>query len=109
MAEEVGDIEKYFHQIKTDKLPEGRKPKYQIGDLVRIVFRSDYGPTSYQLKDDLGLVCEVLFYECRDYGVDYPIDDKDPFYIIEYKLMPSNGIKEFRYVSEKNLRKVGND
>ena len=39
MVEEDGNIEKYFTQIRVDELPKGRKPKFQIGNLVRIVFR----------------------------------------------------------------------
>jgi hypothetical protein len=108
MVEEAGDIEQYFHQIRISKLPEDRKPKFQIGDLVRIVFRSDYGPNAYQLKDDLSLVCEILYYECNNYTWE-DREDRDPFYIIEYKLIPSNRSKEFRYVSERNLRKVKDD
>ena len=46
MVEEGGDIEQYFQQVKIDKLPEGRKPKYQIGDLLEICFRSDDGAAS---------------------------------------------------------------
>jgi len=100
-------IEKYFSQLKVNKLPDGRKPKYKIGDLVKIRFTSDYCPTStYVLKDGIGLVAEVIFYECKDYGVDYPYDDNNSFYLIEYKLFPSNGSNEYRYVSEEYLHFV---
>ena len=109
MVEEGGDIEQYFHQIRVDELPEGRLPKFQIGDLVEICFRSDDGSSSYLMKGDYGLVSEVLYYECKDYSVDYPIDDKIPYYIIEYKLLVSNKKDNFRYVSEENLRKVIDD
>ena len=34
-------------------LPEGRLPKFQIGDLVEICFRSDDGSSSYLMKGDL--------------------------------------------------------
>ncbi len=106
MVEEDGDIEQYFHQIKVDKLPEGRAPKFQVGDLVEIYFRSDDGSSSYQMKGEYGLVCQILFYECKDYGVDYPTDDRIPYYIIEYKLLTSKNRNEHRYISEENLRKV---
>ena len=106
MVEEGGDIEQYFQQVKIDKLPKGRKPKYPIGDLLEICFRSDDGAASYRMKGDYGLVCEVLFYECKDYGVDYPTDDKIPYYIIEYKLLTSTNKNQYRYVSEENLKKV---
>ena len=106
MVEEDGDIEQYFQQVKIDKLPKGRKPKYQIGDLLEISFRSDDGLSSYRMKGDYGLVCEILFYECKDYGVDYPTDDKIPYYIIEYKLLVSKNKNQYRYVSEENLKKV---
>jgi len=109
MVREVGNIEQYFHQIKIDELPDGRQPKFQVGDLVEICFRSDDGSSSYLMKGDYGLVCEILFYECRDYGVDYPTDDKIPYYIIEYKLLVSKKKDNFRYVSEENLRKVIDD
>ena len=105
MVEEDGNIEKYFTQIRIDELPKGRKPKFQIGNLVRIVFRSDDGPASYQIKDNLGLVCEILYYECTNYDWQQ-MDERDPFYIIEYKLLPPGRDKEYRYVSEQNLRKV---
>ena len=96
-------IEKYFSQLKVSELPNGRKPKYRIGDLVKICFTSDYCPTSsYVLKDGLGLVTEIIFYECKDYGVEDP-EDRAPFYLIEYKLMPSNNSGDFRYVSEQYL------
>mgnify|MGYP001411613496 FL=1 len=96
-------IEKYFSQLKVNELPNGRKPKYKIGDLVKICFTSDYCPTSsYVLKDGLGLVTEIIFYECRDYGIEDP-EDRIPFYLIEYKLMPSNNSSDFRYVSEQYL------
>ena len=96
-------IEKYFSQLKVNELPNGRKPKYKIGDLVKICFTSDYCPTSsYVLKDGLGLVVEIIFYECRDYGVEDP-EDRTPFYLIEYKLMPSSNSSDFRYVSEQYL------
>ena len=96
-------IEKYFSQLKVSELPNGRKPKYKIGDLVKICFTSDYCPTSsYVLKDGLGLVTEIIFYECRDYGIEDP-EDRTPFYLIEYKLMPSNNSNDFRYVSEQYL------
>ena len=100
------DIEQYFHQIKVDKLPEGRIPKFQIGDLVQTTFRSDDGVSSYKMKGEYGLVCEILFYECRDYGVNYPTDDRVPYYIIEYKLLISEKNRQHRYISEENLRKV---
>ena len=109
MVEEVGDIEQYFHQIRVDELPEGRQPKFQIGDLVEICFRSDDGNSSYLMKGDYGLVCEILYYQCKDYGVDYPKDEKIPYYIIEYKLLVSKKKDNFRYVSEENLRKVVDD
>jgi hypothetical protein len=102
---ERGDlgIEKYFSQLKVNDLPNGRRPKYKIGDLVKIRFNSDYCPTSsYVLKDGFGLVAEILFYECKDYGIEDP-EDKTPFYLIEYKLMPSNGSGDFKYVSEQYL------
>ena len=96
-------IEKYFSQLKVNDLPNGRKPKYKIGDLVKIRFNSDYCPTSsYVLKDGLGLVVEIIFYQCKDYGIEDP-EDRDPFYLIEYKLMPSNKSSDFRYVSEQYL------
>ena len=96
-------IEKYFSQLKVNELPNGRKPKYKIGDLVKIRFTSDYCPTSsYVLKDGIGLIAEIIFYECRDYGVDDPMD-RTPFYLIEYKLIPSNSSNDFRYVSEQYL------
>ena len=103
---ERGDlgIEKYFSQLKVNELPNGRVPKYKIGDLVKIQFNSDYCPTSsYVLKDGIGLIAEIIFYECRDYGVDYPYNNKSSFYLIEYKLIPSNSSNEFRYVSEQYL------
>ena len=106
MVEEGGDIEQYFQQVKIDKLPEGRIPKYQIGDLLEISFRSDDGVSSYRMKGDYGLVCEILFYECKDYGIDYPTDDRIPYYIIEYKLLISKNTNQYRYVSEENLKKV---
>lgn len=106
MVEGDGDVEQYFHQIKVDKLPKDRTPKFQVGDLVEIVFRSDDGPTSYNMKGDYGLVCEVLFYQCKDYGVDYPTDDRVPYYIIEYKLLISKKNRQYRYITEENLRKV---
>ena len=102
---ERGDlgIEKFFSQLKVNDLPNGRKPKYKIGDLVKIRFNSDYCPTSsYVLKDGFGLVAEILFYECKDYGIHNP-EDREPFYLIEYKLMPSNGSSNFKYVSEQYL------
>ena len=67
---ERGDlgIEKYFSQLKVSKLPNGKVPKYKVGDLVNIRFTSDYCPTSsYVLKDGIGLITEVIFYMCTDY------------------------------------------
>ena len=95
--------------MKIDSLPKGRKPKFKLGDLVKIVFRSDDGPASYRLKGDMGIICEVLYYQCKDYGVDYSWEDKDPYYLIEYKILPTNNQKNHRYISEENLRKVEND
>ncbi len=106
MVEGDGDVEQYFHQIKVDKLPKDRTPKFQIGDLVEVSFRSDDGISSYRLKGEYGLVCEIIFYQCKDYGVDYPTDDRIPYYIIEYKLLVSKKRNEYRYISEENLRKV---
>ena len=63
---------------------------------------------AYQIKDDMALVCEVLYYECTNYDWDQE-EEVDPFFIIEYKLLPSNRKDEYRYVSEQNLRKVEND
>lgn len=102
---EDGNIEKYFTQIKIDILPESIHPKFNIGDLVRIVFRSDYGPASYELRDNIALICEIIFYKCANYDWQ-EIEDREPFYLIEYKLLPTNGTSEFRYVSEHNLRKL---
>jgi hypothetical protein len=77
--------------------------------LVRIEFRSDDGSGSFHIKDNTGLVCEVLFYQCRDYGVDYPYEsDKEPYYLVEYKILPT-GKDKYRYISEENLRRVKND
>lgn len=84
MAEEDGDIEQYFTQVKIHRLPKNMQPKFCIGDLVRIVFRSDRGPASYQLKDDIGLVCEILFYECTDYGIEAR-EDREPFILLNIK------------------------
>jgi len=107
---EEGDsaVEKYFSQLKIDELPVHKKAKFKIGDLVKIVFHSDDGPSSYELKGDMALVCEVLFYQCKDYSIaDY--SDREPYYLIEYKLLPSDSKEQFRYVSEEHLRKVKND
>jgi len=100
-------IEKYFSQIRVDELPIYKDPKFKVGDLVKIVFRSDGGVSSFELKGDMALVCEVLFYQCKDYSIaDY--GDREPYYLIEYKLLPSNS-NEIRYVSEEHLRKVKSD
>ena len=109
MVEGDSDIEQYFHQIKVDKLPDGKKPKYQVGDLVETCFKSEDGPASYKMKGEYGLVCEVLFYQCKDYGVDYPVDTREQYYIIEYKLLISKKNKKYRYITEQNLRRVGDD
>lgn len=101
-------VEQYFTQVRIKELPEHIRPKFRIGDLVRIVFRSNDGPASYELKDSIAVVCEIFFYKCTNYDWE-EIEDRDPFYIIEYKVMPSSEIYEFRYVSEENLRKVTND
>jgi len=102
---ERGDlgIEKYFSQLKTNELPKDMKPKFSVGDLVKIVFGSDDGISSYRLEDDMGLVCEVSFYECRDYGID-DYEDKNPFFLIEYKILVSSKADKYRYVSEEHLR-----
>ena len=95
-------IEKYFTQLRTDSLPNGRLPKYKIGDLVRIRFASEYCPTSsYVLKDGVGLITEVLFYICTDY--DEKVKHKNPTYIVEYRILPANKSSEARYVSEEHL------
>ncbi len=104
MAKGDSDIEQFFHQIKVDKLPEGRKPKYQIGDLVEISFASDDVPSSFRMKDDYGLVCEVILYCCVDY--DETKKHSNPHYLVEYKLLISKKNRQFRYVQEENLRKV---
>ena len=108
MEREDFAVEKYFTQIRTNELPEGQKPKFRIGDLVRIVFRSDYGPTSYELKDSIALVCEVFYYQCTNYDWQ-EIEDRDPFYLIEYKVLSTDKPDEHRYISEHNLRKIEND
>jgi len=108
MRKEGFVVEKYFSQIKIDELPSHKQAKFNIGDLVKIVFRSDDGFSSYELKDDMALVCEVLYYECKDYTIaDY--GDREPYYLIEYKLLPSDSKEQFRYVSEEHLRNVKND
>lgn len=105
MVEEDGNIEKYFTQLKIDNLPNGRNPKYKVGDLVRIRFASNYCPTSsYVLKDGVGLITEVLFYICTDY--DEYVKHKNPTYVIEYKLIPAHRDSEVRYVSEQHLELV---
>lgn len=105
MVEGDGSIEKYFTQLKIDKLPNGRIPKYKIGDLVNIRFTSEFCPTSsYVLKDGIGLVTEVILYMCTDY--DEEVKHKNPTYIIEYKLMPAHRDSEPRYVSEQYLELV---
>ena len=106
-VEEDGDIEQYFQQIKIDKLPNNKKPKYQIGDLLEIIFRSDDQDTSYLLKGDYGLVCEVLFYSCTDFNEKK--EHTEPYYIIEYKLLISKNNNKYRYISEENLRRISND
>jgi len=108
MAMEDSAVEKFFTQMRIDELPEQMRPKFRVGDLVRICFHSDRGPAAYQIKDDMALVCEVLYYECTNYDWDQE-EEVDPFFIIEYKLLPSNRKDEYRYVSEQNLRKVEND
>ena len=106
MEKEGLGIGKYFSQLKVSELPDGREPKYKIGDLVRIRFLSDESPTtSYVLKDGIGLVAEVLFYECKDYGID-DYDERSSYYIIEYKLLPTNNEEGYRYVSEEHLELV---
>ena len=106
MEKEGLGIEKYFSQLKVSELPSGRDPKYKIGDLVRIRFRSNDRPaTSYVLKDGIGLVAEVLFYECKDYGVD-DYDERSSFYLIENKLLPTNNEPGYTYVSEEHLELV---
>jgi len=100
---ERGDlgIEKYFTQLKVNKLPDGRTPKYKVGDLVNIRFTSDHCPTSsYVLKDGVGLITEVLFYLYTDYDEE---KHANPTYIIEYKLIPAHHDSEIRYVSEQYL------
>jgi len=61
------------------------------------------------MKGDYGLVCEVMFYQCKDYGVDYPVDEREQYYIIEYKLLISKKNNKYRYITEQNLRRVSND
>lgn len=100
MRKEDFAIEKYFSQIKIDELPSHKQAKFKIGDLVKIVFHSDDGFSSYELRDDMALVCEVLYYQCKDYTIaDY--GDREPYYLIEYKLLPSD--------SKEHLRNVKND
>lgn len=108
MEREDFAVEKYFTQVRTNELPEGQRPKFRVGDLVRIVFRSDYGPASYELKDSIALVCEIFYYQCTNYDWQ-EIEDRDPFYLIEYKVLSTDKSNEYRYISEHNLRKIEND
>ena len=111
MRKEDFAIEKYFSQIKIDELPSHKKAKFKIGDLVKIVFHSDNVFSSYELRDDMALVCEVLYYQCKDYTIITVADygNREPYYLIEYKLLPSDSKEQFRYVSEEHLRNVKND
>ena len=105
---ERGDlgIEKFFSQLKVSELPDNRKPKFKVGDLVAIRLTSDYGSTSaYVLKGGIGIVAEITIYECADYSVlDYC--DRVPFYITEYKIMSTDKKISPRYVSEQHLELV---
>ena len=92
---------------RVEKLPFGQEPKFKIGDLVCVTFSSDeyYTTSSYILKDGIGLVAEVTIYECKEYGVEDYCDRK-PFYITEYKVIPTSKDTTPRYVSEKHLTLV---
>jgi len=89
------------------ELPHGQHPKFKIGDLVSITFTSDQYCTtsSYILKDGIGLVAEVTIYECNEYSVEDYCDRK-PFYVTEYKVIPTDKDVTPRYVSEKHLTLV---
>ena len=51
-------------------------------------------------------MAEVTIYECNEYSVEDYCDRK-PFYITEYKIIPTNKDASPRYVAEKHLELVG--
>ena len=53
---ERGDlgIEKYFSQLKTNELPKDMKPKFSVGDLVKITDNQD------GLNEELAVVIQTL-------------------------------------------------
>ena len=86
--------------MKTKKLPLGQKPKYKVGDLLEAFVNSGNYSDSFYIKSGMGVVVEVAYYKCTDYGYE---NVSEPFYIIEYKLLMT-GEDCYRYFTEDFLK-----
>lgn len=93
-------IEQFFTQLKTKNLPFGQKPKYKVGDLLEAFVNSGFETDSFFIKSGMGVVVDVSYYKCVDYGYD---NMSEPFYIIEYKLLMT-GEDCYRYFAEEFLK-----
>lgn len=55
---------------------------------------------SFYIKSGMGIVVDVAYYKCVDYGYE---NISEPWYIIEYKLLMT-GEDCFRYFAEEFLK-----
>ena len=72
-----------FIRININDLPNGKVPKYKVGDLVQIVTNSDLSPYGFKVKEGIGIVSGIIAFKVI--GFDYY--SPEPIYIIEYKIL----------------------
>ena len=79
-----------FVSIDIKDLPNGKVPKYKVGDLVEIITNSDLSPYGFKVKEGIGIISDIKAFKVI--GFDYY--SPEPIYIIEYKILRAGNDEE---------------
>ena len=97
-------IPEKFISVGINELPEDKRPKYKVGDLVLIQPGSERGAYGFYLKDGMGIIVDVCPFKVV--GFDYY--SPHPIYVIEYKIRRAER-EDYCYVLETSIELVETD
>ena len=90
-----------FIRIDIKDLPNGKVPKYKIGDLVEIITSSDLSPYGFKVKEGIGVISDIMAFKIIGYDYYSP----EPIYIIEYKILRADKDEQC-YVLEGSIQLI---
>ena len=97
-------IPEKFVSIDIKDLPNGKIPKYKVGDLVQITANSELSPYGFKIKEGIGIISAIMPFKVI--GFDYY--SPEPIYIIEYKILRV-GKDEECFVLEGSIELIKED